>query len=361
MSVSASTSSASRNARAARPIAGLVALGLATGLTGGAIGGLAVSSALASASGTCNAVDVAANALPGVVTVFAQGSGGTGSGSGAITASDGFIITNDHVIATAGASGRLSVLLNTGQSHAATLVGTDPKTDLAVLKIEASGLPTLSIRTDTGLRVGQQVIALGAPLGLSGTVTSGIVSALNRDVLAPVAGGGTTVLAGTVQTDASINPGNSGGPLVDCAGRIVGLNTVISTVPDASGVSGGGSVGLGFAVPASTVERITGELRRTGRATHPTMGLTLAEVPREVATRFGVEGGMYVQAVAAGGPGARVGIAVGDMIVSVGDQPANAFTVGRLLATARVGDTVTVVLVREGRRGEARVVLEEAP
>jgi len=344
----------------ARPIVGVAAIALAAGLIGGALSGIALTRN-APAPNTCDTVSVASNALPAVVTVFAEGISESGSGSGAITSPDGYIITNDHVIATAGRTGRLSVLLNSGARWDATLVGTDAKTDLAVLKIEASGLPTLSLRTNARLRVGQQVVALGAPLGLSGTVTSGIISALNRDVLAPVAGGGTTVLAGTVQTDASINPGNSGGPLVDCGGRIVGVNTVISTVPDASGVAGGGSVGLGFAVPASTVERITGELRASGRATHPTFGLTLAEVPAQVAARFGIDGGMYVQSVVTGGPGARAGVQVGDLITKVGDQPANSFTVGRLLVTASVGDTVPLVITREGQPVELNVVLEEAP
>ena len=344
----------------ARPLVAVVALSLAAGLFGGALAGLALTRN-APAPNTCDTVSVADNALPAVVTVFAEGVSESGSGSGAITTPDGYIVTNDHVIATAGRTGRLTVLLNSGERKDATLVGTDAKTDLAVLKIEASGLPTLALRTNARLRVGQQVVALGAPLGLTGTVTSGIISALNRDVLAPVAGGGTTVLAGTVQTDASINPGNSGGPLVDCGGRIVGVNTVISTVPNSSGVAGGGSVGLGFAVPASTVQRITAELRQSGRATHPTFGFTLAEVPAQVAARFGVEGGMYVQSVVTGGPAARAGVRVGDVITHAGGQPANSFTIGRLLVTAAVGDSVPLVLLREGQRQEVSVVLEEAP
>ncbi len=188
---------------------------------------------------SCDVVGVAARAMPAVVTVMVQGAGGaSGSGSGALVSADGTIVTNDHVIAPAVNGGSISVVLSSGESKDAVLVGTDPKTDLAVLRVEGSGLPTVPIGTPAALAVGQQVVALGAPLGLSGTVTSGIVSALDRDIEAPVAGGGSTVLVGTVQTDASINPGNSGGPLVDCAGRLVGINTVIATVPDAGGRPG---------------------------------------------------------------------------------------------------------------------------
>lgn len=344
-----------------RRVLGVVALGVAAGLIGGALGGLVVSNTVAP-SGACDAVALAEAALPAVVTVFAQGRVAAGSGSGAITSSDGEIVTNDHVIATAAPQG-ISVLLTSGELMRATLVGTDPKTDLAVLKIDATGLPTLALADDSTLRVGERVVALGAPLGLSGTVTAGIVSALDRDVLAPVTGGGSTVLAGTIQTDASINPGNSGGPLVDCSGRLVGINTVISTVPDASGVAGGGNVGIGFAVPARTVKRITEELVANGRATHPYLGLAFVEIPRIAAARFGAEAGLYVQTVVQGGPADRAGVRVGDLIVKVDGGPATSFGLGRLLATADVGDRVEFALVGPGRQqpDTVTVVLEEAP
>ena len=137
-------------------------------------------------------------------------------------------------------------------------------------------------------------MALGAPLGLSGSVTSGIVSAIGRDIPAPTGDGGTTVLIGSIQTDASINPGNSGGPLVDCQSRIVGIKAAISTVPNAQGVGGGGSVGIGFAVPSETVQYITGQLLDNGRAAHPWLGMSTAPVPAEVAATFGTQAGLYV-------------------------------------------------------------------
>ncbi len=343
-----------------RTTAALAAVGLAAGLVGGGAGALAVNRLDPARSSTCDVVALTSAALPAVVTVYAQGLGGAGSGSGAITTADGTIITNDHVIAPDGRPGRLTVQLNSGELKEATLVGTDPKTDLAVLKIDATRLPTLAIGDDTALRVGQQVVALGAPLGLSGTVTAGIVSALNRDILAPMGAGGTTVLAGSIQTDASINPGNSGGPLIDCSGRLVGVNTAISTVPDANGVAGGGSVGIGFAVPATTVRRITSDLVTQGRATHPSFGLALVEIPPAAAAVFGTQGGLYVQSVKEGGAGAAAGVEASDLITSVGGGPATLFAVTRLLATASVGDRVQLGLLRAGQSLTVTVVLAEA-
>ena len=247
--------------------------------------------------GGCDATRVAQSALPAVVTIAARGAAGTasssGTGSGAIVRSDGVVVTNDHVISVAARGGTIDVLMTDGTTKRATLVGRDPKTDLAVLKVDGSGLPTLSYADAEGLAVGAPAVALGAPLGLSGSVTSGIVSAIGRDIPAPTGDGGTTVLIGSIQTDASINPGNSGGPLVDCQSRIVGINTAISTVPNAQGVGGGGSVGIGFAVPSETVQYITGQLLDNGRAAHPWLGMSTAPVPAEVAATFGTQAGLY--------------------------------------------------------------------
>lgn len=326
----------------------LVATAIVAGL-GGA--GVMYAATRGDVAASCDVVGVAARAMPAVVTVMVQGAGGaSGSGSGALVSADGTIVTNDHVIAPAASGGSISVVLSSGESKDAVLVGTDPKTDLAVLRVEGSGLPTVPIGTPAALAVGQQVVALGAPLGLSGTVTSGIVSALDRDIEAPVAGGGSTVLVGTVQTDASINPGNSGGPLVDCAGRLVGINTVIATVPDAGGTAGGGNVGIGFAVPADTVHRIAGELASTGRATHPWHGLTLRQIPPGMLVTDTTDGGLFVQAVAAGGPGERAGIHPGDVVLAISGTPATTFANGQLLATASVGDPVELTVLRNGAR-----------
>lgn len=338
----------------------LIGIAVALALVGGGLGGLAAIK-LSPAPGSCDTTRVATAALPSVVTVFVTGADASGSGSGAIIRADGVVLTNDHVIAAAATSGTIEVLLNNGEKLAADLVGTDPLTDLAVLKLDRNKLPTLLLAPREPLTVGQPVVALGAPLGLSGTVTSGIVSALGRNVPVPKANGGTTVLAGAIQTDASINPGNSGGPLVTCEGRLVGVNTAISTVPNASGVGGGGSVGIGFAVPASTAQRIVDELLANGRATHPWIGATTAEVTPDIADRFGTSAGLFVQEVASGGPADIAGLEPGDVITRIGGESAHTVSLAWLLVSAKVGDEVAVEYVREGASRTTSLTLVEQP
>lgn len=345
-----------------RPLAGLLALATAVGLIAGAISGVVVARYEASRLGVCNVSDVSGDVLPAVVTILVEGANGaSGSGSGAILTPDGTIVTNHHVIEAALRGGHVSVLLNNGETKPSTLVGTDAATDLAVIKVEASGLPTLALDAAAGLRVGQQVIAMGAPLGLVGTVTSGIVSALDRDIIAGGGDSGMTVLAGNIQTDTAINPGNSGGPLIDCDRRVVGINTAISTVPNADGTASGGNVGIGFAVPAHTVRRITDELIANGRATHPYFGMSVAEVPPALSARFGVQSALYVQSVVPGGPAEQAGVVAGDAIVTIAGQPATSFTLGRVRARASVGDTVAVEVWRAGERVPFDIVLSERP
>lgn len=338
----------------------LVVVGLVLTLIGGALGALLALN-LGERPGSCDTERVAAAALPAVVTVLVSGTSGAGSGSGAIIASDGVILTNDHVIAPAVSAGTITVVLNSGEQLPAKLVGTDPLTDLAVLRVERTNLPTLPLAPREPLRVGQPVVALGAPLGLSGTVTSGIISALNRSVPAPKASGGTTVLVDSIQTDAAINPGNSGGPLVTCSGRLVGVNTAISTVPNSQGVSGGGSVGIGFAVPATTAQRISDALLAEGRASHPWLGLSVAEIPSDVADRFGTSSGLFVQAVASGGPAASAGIKVGDVITSIAGSPATSTAFSLTLLTAKVGDQIPMSVISEAQTKELSITLAEQP
>ena len=336
--------------------------GLVTALAGGAVGALVATRFAAPAATTsCDAAAVAQNVLPAVVTVFAGAGGSSGSGSGAIIAADGVILTNDHVIAVAGGSGTIDVLLNDGELLPAKLVGTDPMTDLAVLRIERANLPSLPLDANRGLVVGQPVVALGAPLGLSGTVTSGIVSALNRDVPVPKASGETTVLAGAIQTDAAINPGNSGGPMVNCAGQLVGVNTAGATVPNENGVAGGGSVGINFAVPVSTAKRISDELLSQGRATHPWIGAKTAEISAALASRLGSAPGLFVQEVAAGGPAATAGLVQGDVITSIKSTPATSVGLAFLLVTAKIGDEVPIEYRRGGETRQATLTLAEQP
>ena len=338
----------------------LICFALALALAGGALGAY-VTLKLSPTAGSCDAARVAASALPAVVTIFVSGPEGSGTGSGAVIRADGLVLTNDHVIAAGVESGTIEVLLNGGERLAAELIGTDPVTDLAVLKVDRNKLPTLLIAPREPLEVGQPVVALGAPLGLSGTVTAGIVSALDRNVPAPKAGGGTTVLVGSIQTDAAINPGNSGGPLVTCEGRLVGVNTAISTVPNAEGVAGGGSVGIGFAVPAGTAQRVVDELLSTGQVTHPWIGATTAEVSQDMADRFGSSAGLFVQAVVAGGPAATAGIQTGDTITRLAGAPATSTALAWLLVSAKVGDEVAVEIARSGSVREAKLTLAEQP
>src|SRR5262249_14300516 len=190
----------------------------------------------AATGAVCSAASVADRALPSVVTVQASGSTGGGTGSGVVIRSDGDILTNDHVIAVAANGGKLTLPRTDGETADATIVGRDPLTDLAVIRAkDTSDLPVIPLGESGTLKVGQPVVALGAPLGLSSTVTTGIVSALNRYVRVPAENGAAAHLVGAIQTDASINPGNSGGALVDCDARLVGINTAGATATNRGG------------------------------------------------------------------------------------------------------------------------------
>ncbi len=334
---------------------------LALGLIGGALGGWLFAAVRTGGAGSCDATRVARDVLPSVVTIAASGPSGSGTGSGAIATADGVVVTNDHVIAVAASGGTIDVLLSDGTTKRASLVGRDPKTDLAVLRVSAAKLPALPLGDAQRLDVGQPVVALGAPLGLSNTVTSGIVSALGRNVTAPTGDGGTTVLVGSIQTDASINPGNSGGPLVSCDGRLVGINTAISTVPNASGESGGGSVGIGFAVPSQTVDAIVRQLVANGRVAHPWLGMATVPVPESVTDYFDAPHGVFVQGVDPAGPAAKAGIRVADIVTAVNGQGANPSSLAYLLATAAIGDTVTVSYFRGGQTASTSLRLTEQP
>lgn len=312
----------------------------------------------------CPAIDVAAGTLPSVVTVLTASPAGTGNGTGELIRDGGYILTNDHVISSAVTSpgGSVAVRYGDGETSTATVVGRDPSTDLAVLRAadEARGRPLIRIGDSYALRVGQPVVALGAPLGLSSTVTEGIVSALGRYVPLPKDSGVTAHLVDAVQTDASINPGNSGGPLVNCSGSMVGVNTAIATAPNSEGVSGGGSVGVGFAIPMTVAVRVSDSLIETGRAGHPDLGLsaqaTIVTGPGDTPR------GLYVTAVSAGGPAAKAGISPGDIIVEVdGEAAASVEQLVLATLTRKAGDPVPFVLWRAGSRVEVTVTLGAAP
>jgi putative serine protease PepD len=250
----------------------------------------------------------------------------------------------------------VSVHYSDGTSSDASVVGADASSDLAILRADdhAAGRPVLAYDDSGAVRVGQPVVALGAPLGLSNTVTSGIVSALGRYVPVPGPTGQVAHLLDAVQTDASINPGNSGGPLVDCSGTQVGVNSAISTAPNAQGVPGGGSVGLGFAIPMRVAVPIAGELLDTGRANHPDFGLTA----RTVADRAQRSTAVAVTAVVPGGPADTAGLAPGDVIVEVAGQPARDTEALVLTSlTHEAGDAVEVTFLRGSDRHTVELVL----
>ncbi|MFF0267615.1 S1C family serine protease [Kribbella sp. NPDC004536] len=305
----------------------------------------------------CPAIPVADQVLPSIVTIAASRGNQAGTGSGQVFRDGGYILTNDHVISPAAGGGTVSVQYSDGHSTAATIVGRDPSTDLAVLKAsdEAKGRPVIGLGSSADLKVGQPVVALGAPLGLASTVTSGIISALDRYVPVP----GDTVthhLIGAIQTDAAINPGNSGGALVDCAGKLVGVNAAIATVPNAAGVSGGGSVGLGFAIPIDLANPIADQLIKTGKPSHPTTGLQVQEIPPALAKASGSPSGLFV--LAATGPGTKAGLQPGDVITKIdGAAAVSSEQIVVATLTRNVGDAIELTYERAGTSATTTLTL----
>ncbi|MEV6490656.1 trypsin-like peptidase domain-containing protein, partial [Actinoplanes sp. NPDC051633] len=269
----------------------------------------------------------------------------------------GNILTNDHVIAPA-IGGTITVDFARGPAQvAATVVGRDPATDLAVLRVKPGVVPLapITIGASAALVVGQPVVAAGSPLGLNGTITAGVVSALSRYVNVGQGDEPATLVNG-VQTDAAVNPGNSGGPLVDCSGRQVAVNTAGAQTPD----GGGGSIGLNFAIPIDFAQSIAGQLIRTGRATHPVVGLLTVSVTDEMARSTGLPRGALVDQVLPGFGAARAGLRERDVVTKVGDSAVNS-TDQMLVAvrTHKSGDTVTLEYHRDGSPSRATVVVSE--
>jgi putative serine protease PepD len=345
--------------------AALVVGGVAGGLIVGATqsSGSTVNSRSSTASATpsaCPVTSVADQVVPSVVTIAASGPGGSGTGSGEVIRPGGYILTNNHVISVAAASGgSVEVLFADGQTAPATITGRDPQTDLAVLKVQTSHQPkVISLGSSSSVKVGQPVVAIGAPLGLSGTVTSGIVSALDRTVQVPGENDRSALLVSAVQTDASINPGNSGGALVNCEGQLVGVPTAGATVPN----SGGGSIGLGFAIPVDLARSIADEIIATGRVTHAFFGLQTLPIPRAAAEQAGLPEGLYVQAVTPGGPAATAGLRPDDVITKIDGEPATSnLQLQELTLTKKPGDTVSIEYIRGGRSATATVTLAAQP
>jgi len=299
---------------------------------------------------------VAAKVLPSVVKINVSGAEGAGSGSGIVLSADGKILTNNHVVEVAGDGGSLSVSFNDGTSAPATILGTDPLTDTAVIQAEGvSGLTPASIGKSSDLKVGEGVVAIGSPFGLESTVTSGIVSALNRpvDVGSDAAGNSTTYPA--IQTDAAINPGNSGGALVDMAGNVVGINSSIRTA--SASQEAGGSIGLGFAIPIDAILPIVDQMSNGETPTHARLGIQVTDVAADAGAE--VTQGAQVQDVSDGSAAGDAGLAAGDVITKVDDH---LITGGdSLVATIRSyqpGDEVTVTYLHDGETKTATLTLD---
>ncbi len=319
--------------RGRRPIVGAVVLSLIVGLVAGVVGGAVGYQLADTGTRSISALDqpapgalpvanlpngsveqVAQRVIPSVVQLRVHGARLAAEGSGIVLSADGLILTNNHVVQPATNGGDVSAVLQDGRSVPVQIVGRAPSFDLAVVRAQGvSGLVPAQLGSSSNVRVGQEVVAVGSPLGLSGTVTSGIISALARPVRAGGEGAATQQppVLDAIQTDAAINPGNSGGPLADMQGRVIGINSAIASLGFADGQAG--SIGLGFAIPIDQARRIANELIHDGRATQAILGVIVPAGRPE-------DNGAAVQQVTPGGAAAGAGIQPGEMIVKVDDR-----------------------------------------
>ncbi|MCT9933394.1 trypsin-like peptidase domain-containing protein [Planotetraspora sp. A-T 1434] len=359
-------------------VAGLALAAVALG--GGATGALVASAAnggqtvissplvkpVSSSSG--NTIAAVAKAIqPSVVSIKITTPTGGGEGSGVILSADGLILTNNHVVAEAGQGSTVTVKFSDGKTASATVKGTDPTTDLAVIQAQGvSGLTPASLGDSDKLEVGDSVLAIGSPLGLEGSVTSGIVSALDRTLTEggeqqqppPFPWGqeeqqqqpsqaGTTI-GGMIQTDAAINPGNSGGALVNSSGQVIGINTAIATSGSSSG-----NIGVGFAIPINTAKQVGEQLIKNGKATHAYLGVSVADATGDAA-------GAVVSSITAGSPADKIGLKDGDLITKINDTVVDdAETLVGAIRSSRPGDKVTITYTRNGKSSTVTTALAE--
>ena len=347
----------------------VAATALLAGVTGGAVGGLAAERESGSGVVTLDGppidrpagsvADIAGKAVPSVLTIRVGSSGRGGTGSGWVYDGKGHIVTNNHVVAAAGNGGQIAVELADGTRREAELVGRDVSYDLAVLKVDPTGLTPLPIGDSGDVVVGDHVVAVGSPLGLDSTVTSGIVSALERPVSAGEQGDQSYISA--IQTDAAINPGNSGGPLLNARGEVVGVNSAIAQIPGGLRDSASGSIGVGFAIPSTQVRRTADQLIETGRAVHPIIGVHLD-------TRFDGEGARVLpdtiqgtNPVVPGGPADKAGVEAGDVITEIdGRRISDSDQLVVRIRAKEVGDTVRLTVERDGAERQLTMTLEAA-
>ncbi|MFC0247949.1 S1C family serine protease [Citricoccus parietis] len=349
----------------------------------------------------------AAKAAPSVVTLSVSAGQASGSGSGVILDNEGHILTNTHVVTLGGQAGDADITVQTadGEVHTASIVGTDPESDLAVVKIDAEGLTPIEMGQSSELNVGDSAIAIGAPLGLSGTVTDGIVSKLNRTISVSSSAvpedsgeGGSqdapdfeipgfpapeqqqqqaqgSIFINVIQTDAAINPGNSGGALVDAQGRLIGVNVAIASAAGSSGSDSSGNIGVGFSIPVDYAQRVAQDIIENGEATHGFLGVSVTPQPATPAgsepsaeasgtgtseqnalSSGGFSAGARVVEVVPDTPAAEAGIEEGDVITGVGDRSvADSESLTAVVREYPEGGTATVHFTRDGEEQSAEV------
>ncbi|MFK3734926.1 trypsin-like peptidase domain-containing protein [Streptomyces sp. NPDC088090] len=373
---------ARKKSRRGLALVGALAFALLTGVIGGGIGAYvernggiagAVELPQAEAGSTDRAPDsvagIAARALPGVVTLHVSGGGSSGTGTGFVLDDKGHILTNNHVVDAAATSGDITVTFSSGETASAKLIGKDTGYDLAVVRVSGvRGLKPLPLGNSDDVRVGDPVVAIGAPFDLSNTVTSGIISAKERPITAGgEKGDGSDIsYVDALQTDAPINPGNSGGPLLDGKGRVIGINSAIRAAGgsgDGDGGSGGqaGSIGLGFAIPVNQGKRVAEELINTGKATHPVIGVSLDMQFNGDGARVGDKGKDGTPSVTPDGPAAKAGLRPGDVITKVdGQRVHNGEELIVKIRAHRPGDALALTLTRDGKELTRTVTLGSA-
>lgn len=337
---------------------------LIAGVLGG-IGGAVAISLVGAGQGTVIVNDaqqvnwvtgVAAKSMKSVVTISVGSANAAGSGSGVIVTEDGYILTNTHVVTLDGAAAKAAISVKTsdGRVYRASLVGTDPTNDLAIIKINGSFTPIVYADSDQ-LNVGDSVVAIGAPLGLEETVTTGVISALNRTIQVASAAvpdgslqlwngqGAAPISLRVIQTDAAINPGNSGGALLNANGELIGINVAIAST-GSSGSSQSGSIGVGFSIPSNIAKRIAGELMKTGTASHALLGALVSDAA-DSANAASFSAGAKVEDLTAGGAAEQGGVKVGDIVTSFNGKPitsASELTAAVRLEPANSKATLTV-------------------
>lgn len=314
---------------------------------------------------------VTAAVTPSVVSITVAAGGSGGEGSGVVLDKEGHVLTNHHVVSGAGDDATITVTLSDGKTYRASIAGEDASTDLAVLTLEdpPDDLQPITVGSSSGLEVGDPVMAVGNPLGLSGTVTTGIVSALDRPVTTSSTESeqqdpfgqqqqSSQVVTSAIQTSAAVNPGNSGGALVDAAGRLVGINSSIASLGSSSGQSG--SIGIGFAIPVDEAQWIAEQLIEDGQAEHAFLGVTPSDGTAELgsATRSGAQ----IRSVSDGSPAAEAGLQEGDLVVGVDDSTVtSAESLVGIIHSHRIGTKVSLAVVRDGEEQTIDATLGTAP